>query len=140
MYIFPTFSKTIPFCTYHELFMIATKSVEADSSWKIDSEIMAETNCTGPCTYHRYETQYENAYSGSIPVNWIYPNDTVSAVHLFYTSAATYVKEEYWSYDELSMFGEVGGAIGVFLGWSFLNLYQLAVKILSRAVFKAEKH
>ena len=105
-------------------------SLEANSAWKMDTEIMAETNCTGPCTYYQYETILDTEVTSSIPENWIFPNDTVAAVMLFFVDSATYVNEEFWSYDGISMFGEVGGAIGVFLGLSLSNIYQTCLDIL----------
>ena len=123
-------SPSVPICTYHQLLKRARDAAEGQSAWKMDSEIMEETNCTGPCSYFEYETELATELSSNLPKGWIYPNDTVAAVRLFYVDTATHISEEYWSYDGFSFFGEVGGAIGVFLGWSMLNLYQGLLEIM----------
>ncbi len=41
---------------------------------------------------------------------------------LFYVEHVTEVTEEYESFDVFSLIGEMGGALGLFLGWSCLNV------------------
>ena len=110
------------------------------SAWKMDSEIMAETNCTVPCSYYEYETKPMSlGVMSAIPKDWIFPNDTVAAIQLFYVDSATYVSVEYWTYDGWSFFGEVGGAVGVFLGLSLLNVYQMVVRFVTGRLATSEK-
>ena len=39
-------------------------------------------------------------------------------MQIFFDHPVTYVVEEFYVFDRLSLLGEVGGAIGLFLGWS----------------------
>ncbi len=41
---------------------------------------------------------------------------------LFYVERVTEVTEEFVSFDEFSLVGEMGGALGLFLGWSCLDV------------------
>ena len=38
-------------------------------------------------------------------------------------------KKELWVYDEISLVSEIGGALGLFVGFSFLNVADLVIYI-----------
>ena len=46
------------------------------------------------------------------------------AVAFSYSNTEILIKEETWLYPELSFIAEVGGALGLFLGFSFLGLTE----------------
>ena len=48
----------------------------------------------------------------------------------------TEVSEEFEAFDKFSLVGEIGGALGLFLGWSCLQLIMDLVNILIRNLSK----
>jgi len=51
-------------------------------------------------------------------MDWKYAN----IFQLFFVEDVTTVTEEYLAFDVFSLVGEMGGALGLFLGWSCLNI------------------
>ncbi len=57
-------------------------------------------------------------------------------LQVYYAEAVTETVEEFEAFDVFSLVGELGGALGLFLGWSCLNLLlelaQVAVNACCR--------
>ena len=47
-----------------------------------------------------------------------------------YSNTEILIKEETWLYPELSFIAEVGGALGLFLGFSFLGLSESIISLI----------
>jgi len=52
-------------------------------------------------------------------------------LQIFYQEAVTTVVEEYEAFDIFSLVGEMGGALGLFLGWSCLNILLDLIGLLT---------
>ena len=44
-------------------------------------------------------------------------------------------KKELWVYDEISLVSEIGGALGLFVGFSFLSVADLVTYIYESVMF-----
>ncbi|CAG0886790.1 unnamed protein product [Darwinula stevensoni] len=52
-------------------------------------------------------------------------------INFYFPSMEVEVLEEQWSYDILEMLGELGGSLGIMLGFSLLSIYDLLDVALS---------
>ena len=50
---------------------------------------------------------------------------------MFYVEAVAEVTEEFEAFDKFSLMGEVGGALGLLLGWSCLKLLSDLVEFVA---------
>ena len=56
-------------------------------------------------------------------------NDRVEELEISFTSQMT-VTEQYWEYGFMAYIAETGGFVGLFLGWSLLQLEQIIIYCL----------
>ena len=80
-----------------------------------------------PCTKLQYKVD-EDTYS--------YAMDQVEFVFHFTKPPMTTVKEEYLIYDLVAMISSVGGTLGLFTGFTFLEMGNWLVKLLERPFLK----
>ena len=57
-----------------------------------------------------------------------YPGGPNVYLHLYFARPETEVEEEYLVYDNASFVAEIGGYLGLLLGFSALSMYQAAVE------------
>ena len=74
------------------------------------------TECEFPCNYHKYSVV-------GTPLKWEMKG--VSYINLFYTSTDIITSQEVLLYPFDSLVSEFGGALGLFLGFSFLGLLDI---------------
>ena len=79
----------------------------------------SRTGCLKPCTYIEYSLKAVQKIS------------TKNSSSLFLRMAESKIsfKKELWVYDEISLVSEIGGALGLFVGFSFLSLADLVTFI-----------
>ena len=75
--------------------------------------IVKLTGCSRPCHYKEYKLVGEDEMPGYTSRIWIFAKEDVL------------IEKELTSYSELSLLGEFGGALGMFLGFSFLMVLDL---------------
>ena len=85
------------------------------ASWR---ELSTESGCYAKCTvnqFHFTKTKEEVA-------NW--KRDWTSAFYLTAEDTSVKKEEEFWVFDLSDSINGIGGAMGLFLGWSLLFLFQ----------------
>ena len=108
-----TTSPSLPLCVdQHKLKQVETAYFRLASGQRQDVE--AETGCLHPCVYTEYkivgDAEYPQSYSG---VGFSFANTEI--IH----------KKEVLSYPFYSFVAEVGGSLGLFLGFSFIMLWDV---------------
>ena len=73
------------------------------------------TGCLKPCTYIKYSQRTVQ----------VLPMKNSSSLFLRMAESRISFKKELWVYDEISLVSEIGGALGLFVGFSFLNVADL---------------
>ena len=88
------------------------------------SELVAQSGCSPRCKMTQYslQTRRQNI---DWPANW------TASVFLQPRSAVVEHSTEYYSYDMTDLIGDVGGYLGLFLGWSVLTVLDSLPFILS---------
>ncbi len=84
------------------------------------------TGCPYPCEEHLY-TVYPRRDPKVVPAG-----SGVAAVFLFYRSNVYSVMEEYLLYDANAVIAALGGSLGLFLGFSFLQVGRAAINYFVR--------
>ena len=84
---------------------------------------MKMTGCLSPCTYKEYEFVNTNLkeYTTVDPIK--FPENFI-AFCLWSVSQNTLVEEESLVYSFESWIAEFGGSLGLFLGFSFMTIWQ----------------
>ena len=82
-------------------------------------EIVKITGCKRPCTYNEYKfiSSFPEEDPRTIPSDQIY-------IAFWAVSQTTQIEEEVLLYPFLSLVSDFGGALGLFLGFSFMTLWQ----------------
>lgn len=86
-----------------------------------------KTKCPISCTVSHYSL----AECKSVPVTW--KHDWSSAFYLAAEKTEVRQEEEFWVFDLSDTINGIGGAMGLFLGWSILYLIHQLVKWLKIA-------
>ena len=90
---------------------------------------IAKENLIKPCTLLQYK---------SVGATWYNPRQNEAIFRMtFKKPPRVTVKDEYLIYDMLNMIGAVGGTLGLFIGFSFHDLFQ---GILSSCMSKVSMH
>lgn len=109
-----TAKKTV--CTsINETRAITSKQQDAFWSWELREE------CPKPCDviYYTASTTVTKQFGGN--TTWIY---------VAFETLHTSLEEEVPLYDEISMISAVGGSLGLFLGFSFLEISYNLIRLL----------
>ena len=90
---------------------ICTEEDSAKKAWKIGRKGPTKSNCLSPCNYLK---------AMSIPIR----KDMVEKIQIlqFLFPESIRVQRAYYAYSGVSLIAEIGGYVGLFLGWS---LYQI---------------
>ena len=120
-------SEVLPTCTKVEqlqAFDILYRTV-AYQELKMTIE---ETGCMKPCHYNEYKLLGEDKWS-----SLGYPS-----IILKFTREDLLIEKELKSYSGLSLLSDIGGSLGIFLGFSFLMVWDAAetVVLKIRKLFK----
>ena len=81
-------------------------------------EIINMTGCKSPCKYNEYK------FATSSPEVMPRSDSKSTLVGFWVASRKTWVEEEVLLYSFTSLVAEFGGSLGLFLGFSFLTLWQ----------------
>ena len=98
------------------------------------SEIVAQSGCSPRCKMTQYSLQTRRKRI-DWPANW------TSSVFLQPRSAVVEHSSEYYSYDLNDLIGDVGGYLGLFLGWSvvtILDALPFTLSIIKIKIFRKE--
>ena len=77
------------------------------------------TGCLKPCTYIKYSQRTVQ----------LMPTKNSSSLFLRMAESKISFKKELLVYDEISLVSEIGGALGLFVGFSFLSIADLVTYI-----------
>ena len=84
------------------------------------SKITRTTGCKKPCSYKEYKFINTNLKELSY---YTFPKDQI-AFCLWAVSQNTYIEEEVLVYSFESLIAELGGSLGLFLGFSFMTIWD----------------
>ena len=117
--------------TKQEMMKMATRFMRL-TTWE-QSEVFKVTGCSPPCTYIEYVDVGGN--------DWELKADNSSLVFgLSYATTQVRVEKEIFIYPFSSFLAEFGGALGMFLGFSFHMFWDVFNWFLVRYVFKKEQN
>ena len=93
-------------------------------------KLSEESGCYQKCKIieYKYEIKRKEA------IDW--DTNYTSSFYLETSSSSFETSEEYFSYDEGDFVGDVGGSLGLFLGWSLLSLFEAVPIILHKFLAK----
>ena len=97
----------------------------AVTNWAL-SKIVKETGCQRPCIYNEYKFVNLNKKESNYKT---FPDDQVS-VCLWPVSPYTQVEEDVLVLPFQSLLAEFGGALGLFLGFSFMTIWDGVMEVL----------
>ena len=83
-------------------------------------DIFRMTGCKMPCSYNEYRFTTTNAEV----MPKLYSNSTSGWVAFWSASTRTWTEEEILLYPFTSLIAEFGGALGLFLGFSFMAIWH----------------
>ena len=86
----------------------------------------SKTGCRVPCTYLDYRKSSKE-FANPVQSN-------TSGVHIGFSSMTLQIKKESLLYPPESLFGEIGGSLGLFLGFSLLSFGDTAFDICKRLI------
>ena len=92
--------------------------------------IIRKTLCISPCTYKEYKLVME-------PINQLY---MYKLLNVAFTDNKLLIEEEIESYSLISLVSDIGGALGLFLGFSFVMVWDAAEKLLRKIVVYIGKY
>ena len=96
-----------------------------------------ETGCYQKCKIMEYNYQVKSVKKVDWATNW------TSSFYLQPLSSSYEVSEEFYSYDDGDLVGDVGGYLGLFLGWSLLSVIGgipiCLAKLLSKLFPRTQK-
>ena len=109
-----------PICATQEEIQCA-KDIENMAWWNLSLEA-----CPRPCTILQYKEKSEVVYedtdqSDDLKVSFYYMLAAVDKVTVF---------EEYINYDFIGMIGSAGGTLGLFIGFSFMNIVNVMLQFI----------
>ena len=106
-----------------------TASLEVRMSYLSTVELYNSTGCLQPCDYVTYETRITESSSDVSG----YSNETVArALYFFFPNSEIEHLTKYEPFDLLSLVGEIGGFMGLFLGFSIYDVFTRLVEIVQR--------
>ena len=112
---FPLCSKMDQLNMFHRLYFVMSVSKELE-------DIIKKTGCLAPCEYKEYKIVLEPDRSYS-PKNMLY---------LGFTDNKLIIEKELEGYSLISLVSDIGGALGLFLGFSFVMLWDGAELIIRK--------
>ena len=83
-------------------------------------EVLLQTGCLMPCRYKEYKLVQN--------VEGFFVN---YGLGVSYSTTEITVEEEQWVYPEVSFLAEFGGALGMFLGFSFMMIWDCFSSLLN---------
>ena len=93
------------------------------------NEIYGITGCLSSCHRFKYQVEFSSLKSYKESETW---NSQFLDVQLFIKTGLFEEREQYLIYDWDSFIADVGGFLGLLLGWSMYSLYQDMVDIVER--------
>ena len=95
----------------------------------LESDLIKTTGCIRPCRYKEFRTLGKPNY-----INFI-----IDGFQLGFAKLEVVEEKEAFVYDFISFVSEFGGALGLFLGFSFLSIWDLFEPLLSAFYIKQKK-
>ena len=101
------------------------KDVYSEFRTLTDKQFTVKTGCKPRCSALFYNTKLINSLQNSFVVEKADARAPNVHLQFFFTNPEVKIEREFWAYDENSFLAEMGGFLGLLLGFSFLSLYEL---------------
>ena len=106
------------------------------------NELLATTGCLRPCKYMEYSVMRSIKHSSKLtpdvdlfqladsPINTVAPNQT--NITIMFSSSSVTVEKEEKAFTFGSFVADVGGVLGLFIGFSFISLWEFSFVCLCK--------
>ena len=94
------------------------KDITTESFFACQEELQDLTGCKVPCYYRHYQV---------VGTPFLVDMDGRPFISIAFASTDKTVVEEVWFYSFVSLLSEIGGALGLFLGFSLLGTLDMGI-------------
>ena len=118
-------SQEFPICDDLEKIQILEKMFQSNSEGYLE-QVVDNTKCMPPCLFNEYKLGLE-------PDKW--DSKAISKNKIFklkFTDNKTIIEKEIESYSFVSLVSDIGGALGLFLGFSFVMVWDEAEALIRK--------
>ena len=84
-------------------------------------ELVEKTNCVPKCLTRHFEFKKTSEKTVSWKRKWS------SAFYLYLEDTSIEREEEFWVFDMNALINGIGEVLGIFIGWSFLDIIEMII-------------
>ena len=111
------------------------------------NQLLAETGCVRPCNYMEYSVGqtfrltpsiFELSQLADAPL-YTQPETNMTLIHIMFSSSTLILEREEKAFSFQSLVADVGGVLGLFIGFSFLGLSEFVVVWIRKCYLQCKK-
>ena len=89
--------------------------------------------------YKCYSVGFFTSYSLQVTENPIIDPENTTELNLRYTSASIEVQKEEYAYSFLTLVADIGGVLGMFIGFNFLMIWEFILICINKLQYQVIK-